>query len=160
LVIPRGAVSKAPSCNEAGDFAPASFEPNWSLTSDSQLRDDLTVPLDVGLLQVVQQPTPLTDELQKATTGVVVLLVDLEVLGEVPDALGEKRDLHLGRSGIRLTALVVADDLGLDTIKSPSAIRTSSSRPAWMYKYRSTSGASTASASAAQRNAPRLMRNQ
>lgn len=41
----------------------------------------------------------------------VVLLVCSEVLGEVVDALCEKRDLHLRRSGVALMRAVSTDDL-------------------------------------------------
>src|SRR5437899_7516804 len=40
----------------------------------------------------------------------VVLLVRLEVLGEVEDALGQERDLHLGRAGIALVGAELLDD--------------------------------------------------
>ncbi len=43
----------------------------------------------------------------------VVLLVGLEVLGEVGDALAEEGDLHLGRAGVALVGGELADDRGL-----------------------------------------------
>src|SRR3954469_19788007 len=73
--------------------------------------DDVAVPLDLGLLQVVQQPAALADEQQQAATAVVVVLVLLEVLGEVADAVAEQRDLHLGRTGVALGRGVLGDDL-------------------------------------------------
>ena len=82
----------------------------WLLPANPELCDDRAVALDVDLLEVVQQATALADELEKATAGVVVLLVDLEVLGEVADALREQRDLNLGRAGVGLAALVLGDD--------------------------------------------------
>ena len=45
--------------------------------------------------EVVEQPTPPTDEHEQPTARVMVLLVDLQVLREVVDALGEERDLDL-----------------------------------------------------------------
>jgi hypothetical protein len=39
------------------------------------------------LLDVVEQPPPATDQHQQASPAVMVLLVDLQVLGEVVDAL-------------------------------------------------------------------------
>ena len=44
---------------------------------------------------------------------VEILDVSLEVLGKAVDALGEERDLHLGRSGVLAGALVVPDHLRL-----------------------------------------------
>ena len=46
------------------------------LPANAELRDELAVALDVGLLQVVEKATALTDELEKTTAGVVVLLVE------------------------------------------------------------------------------------
>ena len=43
----------------------------------------------------------------------MVLHVRLEVVGEVGDALGEERDLHLGRAGVALVELELRDDLSL-----------------------------------------------
>jgi len=54
----------------------------------------------------------LAHQLEQATSGVVVLLVGLEVLGELTDALGEERDLHLGRTGVAVVGAVFLDDLG------------------------------------------------
>ena len=54
------------------------------------------------------------DEEEQATTAVVVVLVLTGVLGEVLDALGEQRDLHLGGAGVALGRGVLGDDLLLD----------------------------------------------
>ena len=62
---------------------------------------------------VVQQAAALADHLEEAAAGVVVLLVDLEVLGELSDALGEDGDLDLRGTGIRLVRAVGFDDGGL-----------------------------------------------
>src|SRR3970282_709407 len=43
----------------------------------------------------------------------VVLLVEREVLGQIPDPAAEQRDLHLGRPRILLVQAVVADDFTL-----------------------------------------------
>jgi hypothetical protein len=45
---------------------------------------------------------------------VVILLVDLEVLREVADALCEQCDLHLSRTSVAFAALVLSDDSGND----------------------------------------------
>src|ERR1035438_1230639 len=62
------------------------------------------------LLEVVQQAAALADHDHETAAAVVVLGVGLEVLGEVVDALGENRDLHLGRTRVRLVLFVVVDD--------------------------------------------------
>src|SRR5262249_19854080 len=74
---------------------------------------DLAVTVEAGLLQVVQEATALRDELQEPAARVVVLHVGLEVLREVADALAEEGDLHLGRPGVALVGLELADQLGL-----------------------------------------------
>src|SRR5437762_3053244 len=43
----------------------------------------------------------------------MVLVIALEVLGEVRDPLGEERDLDLGRAGVGLVLPVLRDRLGL-----------------------------------------------
>src|SRR5215475_9975513 len=79
--------------------------------AQAETLDDRAVALDVGLVQVVQQPTTLTHEEQQTTTRVVVVLVLLEVIGQVADAVTEQRDLHLGRTGVALLRGVLRDDL-------------------------------------------------
>ena len=72
------------------------------LLTDTESCDDRTVSLDVDLDQIVEQRAALTDHLEQTATGVMVLLVDLEVLGEVVDSLSEQSDLNLGRTGVTL----------------------------------------------------------
>ena len=72
------------------------------LLTDAQLLDDGTVAVDFAVLQVVQHAATLTYQLQEAQARAVVLLVYLQVLGEVDDAVGEETDLGLGRTGIGL----------------------------------------------------------
>src|SRR5262249_51971079 len=72
------------------------------LSAEAELGDDGPVALDVGGTHVVEHPAPATDQHEQAAPAVVVLLVDLEVFGEVVDALGEEGDLHLGRPGVGL----------------------------------------------------------
>src|SRR5918998_490782 len=86
-------------------------ERTLSSAAQTEALDQRTVALDVGVAQVVEQPTALADEQQQAATAVVVVLVLLEVLGEVADAVAEQRDLHLGRTGVTLGRGVLGDDL-------------------------------------------------
>ena len=83
------------------------------LLTDAQLGDDGAVALDVVLRHIVQQTAALADHLEQAHTAVVVLLVHLQVLGELIDALGEDGDLDLGGAGVALMGLVGLDDVGL-----------------------------------------------
>src|SRR5687768_16529185 len=79
------------------------------LSAKPELADDLPVPLDVVVLDIVEQATSTTDELHQAPTGVMVALVHLEMLGEVVDAFREDGDLHLGRTGVRVVEPVLGD---------------------------------------------------
>ena len=70
------------------------------LLSDAQLGDDGAVTLDVLVHQVVEHLAALTDHLQQAPAAVVVVLVDLQVLGELLNPGGQNGDLNLGGAGV------------------------------------------------------------
>src|SRR5437588_12138809 len=65
----------------------------WGLAAQPQPLDERAVALHVFVLQVAQQPTAATDELQQPTLGVEVVLVGLHVLGEIADPTAQQRDL-------------------------------------------------------------------
>lgn len=81
------------------------------LLSDSELFDYCAITLDILLLEIAQQISSVTYHLEKTTTAVVILRVDLEVLGERVDAVRENRDLYLGRAGVVLVDAVFSNDL-------------------------------------------------
>src|SRR5258708_33055316 len=72
------------------------------LLTNAQLADNVAVADGVAGLQVVQKPTPLAYQHQQTTARCVVLLVGLEMFGQLADPFAENRDLHLGTSGIRI----------------------------------------------------------
>lgn len=78
------------------------------LLSDTEAVDQRPVPLFALAAQVVEHPSPLTDELEQTPARVVILDMGLEVLGQVGDPLRKERDLHLGRARV----LRVARELG------------------------------------------------
>ena len=80
------------------------------LLSEVQACDDRSVTLDVLLFEIVEQATALTDHFQQASARVMILLVEFEVLIEVVDALGEQRDLNLGRTGVTLVQGIRFDE--------------------------------------------------
>ena len=80
------------------------------LATQSVNGEDRAIPLDVVFSDVVKEPTSLADHHEQATTGVVVVLVFLEVVVEIGDSRRKDRDLHLGRSGIGLAGAVCRDD--------------------------------------------------
>src|SRR6478735_3909849 len=91
--------------------APRGGEPLRCSAAEAEALDDGAVALDLRLLQVVEQAAALADQEQQATTAVVDVLVRLEVLGEVRDAVAEQRDLDLRRTGVTLGQGVLGDDL-------------------------------------------------
>ena len=83
---------------------------NYLLLSQTELFNDRTVALDIGLLQVAQKISSVTNHLLQAATAVVVLVVALEVFGQILDSVGQKRDLYLGRTGVAFVCSVSCDD--------------------------------------------------
>ena len=81
------------------------------LLSDTELCDDSSVALDVLLCQVIEHLSSLTDHLQQTAAAVVILLVDLQVLCELSDALCEDGDLNLRRTCVVVVQLIAFDDL-------------------------------------------------
>src|SRR5690606_38825304 len=73
-----------------------------------------------------QEALALTDQQHQTTTGVVVVLVGLEVLGQVSDAVREQRDLDLRRAGVALRGPELLDDLllggGIEGHSSPGVV--------------------------------------
>ena len=67
-----------------------------NLLSQVQLGKYGAVTLYIGFLEIVEQAAALTNHLQKAATGVVILLVLLKVLVKVVDAIGKQSYLYLG----------------------------------------------------------------
>src|SRR5699024_1363713 len=88
-------------------------EPVSESATQSERGDQRAVAVDVDLTQVLQQPAALTDQ-QQASSGVVVLLVVLEMLGEPLDALREQRDLNFRGAGVALVRGVFGNDSLLD----------------------------------------------
>lgn len=83
------------------------------VVADTKLGDELTVLVDVVLLDVGEKTTTLTDEHEQAAAGVEVLLVRLHVLGELADALGQDSDLDLGVTGVLCVLAELSGELGL-----------------------------------------------
>src|SRR5262249_25146805 len=83
------------------------------LLADAEGIDEPTIAVDVLRLQVVEEPAPLDDQLEEAAARVMVLRVDLEVLGQVRDALGQQRDLHFRRAGVALVLCEFLNGFGL-----------------------------------------------
>ena len=59
------------------------------LLSDPQCRNDGTIALNVRLFEVIEQAPSLTDHHEQTASGMMILGVDLEVLGELLDPAGD-----------------------------------------------------------------------
>lgn len=81
------------------------------LLTKTQLLNNLAVSLNVLLHEVVEEITAATYHLQKASAGMVVILVYLQVFCEVVDSLGEDCNLHLRRTGVALVLRIFKDNL-------------------------------------------------
>ena len=62
--------------------------------------DYLLVPVGVFVAQVAQEAAAAPNKLEQTTTGVVIVFVNLEMLGEMLDARGEQTDLDAGGTGV------------------------------------------------------------
>ena len=71
-----------------------------SLATQTQFFDESAIAVDVGGGKVLQQTTTLAHEEKQASTLVVVMLMCLEVLGEVGDSTTQHRNLNLGATGV------------------------------------------------------------
>jgi len=70
------------------------------LLANLQTPDDVEIPLRRDALEVVEKSTPTAHHLQKATPTGMVLRMLLEVIRQMRDSPGQKRDLDLGRPGV------------------------------------------------------------
>ena len=90
-------------------FTPTTIE----LLTETELLNDSSVALDIGLLEVAEKVSSVSDHLLETSAAVVVLVVSLEVLGEVADSSGEDSDLYLRRTGVSLMSSVCENDFVL-----------------------------------------------
>ena len=68
------------------------------LSTQTETLDEGTVTVNVNALEVVKQTTTVTDHQLHTTTGVVIMLVLLQVLGQVGNTLGQE---EIGRASCR-----------------------------------------------------------
>src|SRR5207244_5816482 len=83
-------------CGTSGPCGPLAMV----LLPQTEAGDECPVALDVVVLDVVEEAATAPHEHQQAAPAVMVLLVVSKVFGEVVDAFGEERHLHLGRPGV------------------------------------------------------------
>lgn len=77
-----------------------------SLSAQTESLDDGAIACDVAVVEIVEQSTTLTDEDGQRASCVVVLVVLLQVLGEVFDAIREQCNLALCATCVSGVAIV------------------------------------------------------
>src|SRR2546428_2922669 len=84
-----------------------------SLPAQTEAPEDRLIALGALLMQVREQPPPLSDHREQAATARTVVSCRSEMLGQVLDALGEECDLDFGGTAVLVVAAVRRDDLAL-----------------------------------------------
>lgn len=97
-------------------FTPSKLS-NWntfeSSATQAQTPDQLPVAIDVVLTQVGEQATPTANELQQAASGVMISLVNAQMLSQMIDPCREQSYLDLRRPSIALVQPVTLNGLCL-----------------------------------------------
>jgi hypothetical protein len=83
-----------------------------ALLADAKLLNDSFVAFGVGLSEVVQQAATLADHHKKTAPGGMVLLVGLEVLGQLTNPGAQDGDLNFRRTGIVIGSAVIGNQGG------------------------------------------------
>src|SRR5262245_15555018 len=79
------------------------------LLPDSELADQLAVAIGILALQVIEQATALTDQLEQAASRMMILHVRFEMFSQVVDALAEQRHLYFRGACIGVVRLIRTD---------------------------------------------------
>jgi hypothetical protein len=95
------------------------------LFAEAEAGDDFAVPVYVAVVEIAELAPPLANELEETTTRVVIVLVRLQVGGEVLDAFREDRHLDLRGAGIRRVDGVVPYQFGFALFSQQPSLRSS-----------------------------------
>ncbi len=82
--------------------------------TQTQSLDERLVAGHVFALEIVQQAPALANDPEKTAPGVVILLMDTEVVRQSVDPLSQKGSLHFGRTRVSGTAPEVVYNFFLD----------------------------------------------
>ncbi len=74
----------------------------FCLLADTELADHVAIAIGIMRLQVIQQAAALANQHQQATPRSVILLVRLEMLGQLANPLTQNRDLDFRGTGVRI----------------------------------------------------------
>jgi hypothetical protein len=81
------------------------------LLTQTKTPDYRTVALDIPVLHIIEESASLADQLQQTTSGMMVLLVRLEMERQVLYPGAKQGNLHLRRTGIVVMQLVIVDNI-------------------------------------------------
>ncbi len=95
---------------EAADHAWAPLRDRHFLVPESQLRNDLTVSLNVRTLHVFQKASTAADHFEEAAAAVVILFVRVEMRPEVVDTRREDCSLDGSAPDVAVVELMLLDD--------------------------------------------------
>jgi hypothetical protein len=84
------------------------------LAAELQSFGYVQIVLVIARAQVCEQSAALTDHFEQSTAAGLILLVALQMLGELSNAVGQDGDLHFRRTGILVVAVKILDCLGLN----------------------------------------------
>ena len=83
------------------------------LLTQAESLDQFTIAVDVLVVKVLQELTTTTYHLRQCTSGTEVLVVLLQVLRQVLDAIAEQGYLAFYRTSVLSVLAILAEDLGL-----------------------------------------------
>jgi hypothetical protein len=81
-------------------------------TPKTKSRNQVLIAALVVGLQIIQESPPMIDHAQQSSTGVMILLVRAEVLGELVDSSGQQRNLDFRRTCVLRAATEFSQNLG------------------------------------------------
>jgi hypothetical protein len=76
------------------------MENEMSLLTNTERFDNDPIALDIIFSQIIEQVTPLADQLEQSPSRMMIFLMRLEMLCQIRDPVAEKRNLHLRRAGV------------------------------------------------------------
>jgi hypothetical protein len=105
----KGLVSPFAKQKEAGTSRIDTGKSARFLPAYTELFNHLFVAIKVTRLEVIKHTTTLTNQLKQATTAVVILLMNLEVIGQIHNACGQDCNLDFRGSRIAFMLLEIID---------------------------------------------------
>src|ERR1043166_2672500 len=100
-----------------GSVADSDFCTQGYLFANLEFFNEFGVSAGIGLSDVGQEATTVAHQLEQSLTGVKILLVGLQMIGEVGDALSQKRHLNFGGAGVFVVMRVRRDYLFFRLLK-------------------------------------------